>query len=315
MSSSRGTCSEVLAAVIISAVATGCVDPSDRGNDSVGVAVLALSAPAGIQSVRVRFTGITRTVERCVAVDGSATTRLESLPTGSVAVDAFAYAPADCTGDAVWAADPVTMTLVAGQLSSLHIVFRPNGIVSIDTEFIDDQLVNLAFNPSCSGFPSIAESDRSWGCSNPCDVLDGLHSYDSFCHGLAFTGGHQNGSGGPPWIEPAGIRHLVVSFDQVRSFAKAIIWWHGVEYTPDTGVLEYWNNDQWFTIPDVRREYGTMHEEGSNSGYSDSDIYTFAAVRGSKFRYTFDNSGHNIVGTFNIHGWVYEVEVFGPPQR
>ena len=307
-------CRGVLSVAILGgAIARCAVAAIDRADDNTGVAIVALTAAPGAQSLKIRFDGLVRTVERCLPVVGLATTRLEGLPSGSVLVEAFAYATQDCGGDATWAAEPVTVTLIAGQPSSLHIVFRPNGIVTIDTEFIDDTLVNLAFNPSCAGFPTIFESDRSWGCSNPCDVLDGLHAYTSFCHGLAFTGGHFDGSGGPPWVEPAGIRHLVVSFDSRRWFQKAIIWWHGVEYTPDVGTLEYWDDNQWLPIPDVQREYGTMHEDGTGSGYSDSDIYTFTRVRGSKLRYTFDNSGRNIIGTFNIHGWVYEVEVFGNP--
>jgi hypothetical protein len=35
-------------------------------------------------------------------------------------------------------------------------------------------------------------------------------------------------------------------------------------------------------------------------------------VTASKVRYTFDNSGTNVVGTLNIHGWIYEMEVWGP---
>ena len=50
-------------------------------------------------------------------------------------------------------------------------------------------LRNIAYNPSCSGYPNTSETDRTWGCTNTCDLLDGLHAYDSWCHGHAFTGG------------------------------------------------------------------------------------------------------------------------------
>jgi hypothetical protein len=172
-------------------------------------------------------------------------------------------------------------------------------------------LVNIALNPSCAGLPSTEGTDRTWGCSNTCDLLDGLRSYPDWCHGHAFTGGHADGSGGAPYVEPAGPRHLVVNFARKQSFEKVVLWWHGIEHTPDSGTLEYWDDTQWVAIPNVVREYGTMHEEGANSGYSDSDIYTFAPVAGSKLRYTFNNSGGNMAGTLNIHGWLYEVEVFG----
>jgi hypothetical protein len=88
------------------------------------------------------------------------------------------------------------------------------------------------------------------------------------------------------------------------------MWWHGVEHTPDVGSLERWDGSGWVPIPDVVRAYGALHEDGTNAGYSDSDEYTFAPVSGSKVRYTFDNSGHNIIGTWNIHGWLYEMEVW-----
>jgi hypothetical protein len=103
----------------------------------------------------------------------------------------------------------------------------------------------------------------------------------------------------------------VIDFGTPRTFAELVLWWHGAEYTPDTGTIEYWDGAQWVLVSQVQRRYGTMHEEGPNAGYSDSDIYTFPAVTGSKVRYTFDNSGLNIVGTYDIHGWLYEVEAFG----
>src|SRR5262249_1741385 len=62
------------------------------------------------------------------------------------------------------------------------------------------------------------------------------------------------------------------------------------------------------------RVYGTMHEDGSDSGYSNSDIYTFAAVTGSKVRYSFDNRGATLSGAPLVHGWIYEFEVYGVPS-
>jgi hypothetical protein len=172
-------------------------------------------------------------------------------------------------------------------------------------------LTNIALNQSCSGYPSTSETDQTWGCTATCDLVDGKHSYDSWCHGHAFTGGHTDASGGPPYIEPAGPRHLVVSFEGKRQFQAATLWWHGAEHTPADAVLEYFDGAQWLPMSNVQRTYGTMEEAGSNSGSSTSDMYTFTPVTGTKFRYTFDNSGSNILGTSNIHGWLYEVEVWG----
>jgi hypothetical protein len=171
---------------------------------------------------------------------------------------------------------------------------------------------DLALNPSGAGYPDPTQSDPGWGGGSfPWDLVDGKESYDTWARGLAFTGGHQTAAGGPPYLEPAGIRHAIIDFGATRSFDKIVLWWHGAEYTPDSGTIDYWDGSQWLAVGPTTRLYGTMHDEGSNSGSSDSDIYTFPTVTGSKVRYTFDNSGLNIVGTYDIHGWLYEFQVFG----
>ncbi len=171
---------------------------------------------------------------------------------------------------------------------------------------------NYALNPQGAGVPSPLESDRGWGGgSNPWDIADGLRAYDTWARGLAFTGGHQDASGGPPYIEPAGVRHAVIDFGAPRTIHKLVLWWHGSEHTPSSGSVEYWNGAEWLSAGPLERRYGTMHADGTNSGYSDSDIYTFPAITGSKVRYTFDNSGTNIDGTMNVHGWLYELEAMG----
>src|SRR3954449_6253403 len=59
-----------------------------------------------------------------------------------------------------------------------------------------DTLVNVALNPSATGFPSPLQSDTGWGGgSYPWDIVDGLHTYADWAHGLAFTGGHTGGAG------------------------------------------------------------------------------------------------------------------------
>ncbi len=172
-------------------------------------------------------------------------------------------------------------------------------------------LINLARNTAGHGFPSPLASDHGWGGGQfPWDLVDSKRAYDFWTHGIAFTGGHATAAGGPPWLEPAGVRQATIDFGESKTFEKVVIWHHGVEYTPQTAFLDYWNGSAWVPIL-FTRTYGTMHEEGQNAGYADSDIYTFPPVTGSKVRYSFDNSGHNILGTFNIHGWIYEFEVFG----
>jgi hypothetical protein len=280
--------------------------------------------------------------------------RLDRLPIGSDEFSGAAY-PVTCTevDSSVipdWISEPVLAAVLRGTVAQVTLLMKRNGVSNVGVGFADDELcsadaepcgedvdccsgtcssgictslvcseeslVDFAANPACTGFPSPAESDAGWGGgSYPCDLVDGVNAYSTWARGLAFTGGHQDASGGPPYIEAAGVRHAVIDFGVPRTFQKVVMWWHGAEHTPEFGGLELWDGSNWVAISNALRTYGTMHAEGSNSGYSDSDIYTFAPVTGSKVRYTFDNSGNNILGTYNIHGWLYSMEIFGCPTE
>jgi hypothetical protein len=307
--------------------------------------------PEDVQCFRAVAAGSTRTEERhldVVAGQSSQSFRLERLPIGNVEFSGFAYsAPcSEVTNSTVaeWVSEPVTAAILRGVVAEVALVMRRNGRSNVSVDFPDDELcsvnaepclndgdccsgscqagicgpeicasqVNFALNTTCTEVPSPNESDHGWGGGSfPCDLVDGLHSYSTWARGLAFTGGHETAAGGPPWIEGAGIRHAVIDLGTPRTFEEVVIWHHGVEHTPEFATLEYWNGSAWTAIEPVERLYGTMHAEGTNSGSSDSDIYTFPAVTGSKVRYSFDNRLNNIIGTFNIHGWLYEFEVFG----
>jgi hypothetical protein len=166
--------------------------------------------------------------------------------------------------------------------------------------------VNLALNPQGSGYPSPLESDRGWGGgSYPWQITDGLRSYPDWPHGLAFTGGH-NGSGGS-WVEPAGPRQATINFGEAKTFNKVILWHHGDEHVPAEATLAYWAGSVWTNIAHQKRYDSNYVSAGSGAK---PETYTFAAVTGSKVRYSFDNSSMNILGTPIIHGWLYEMEVF-----
>jgi fibro-slime domain-containing protein len=177
--------------------------------------------------------------------------------------------------------------------------------------------VDLAYNPSCpTGLPSPLASDNGWsGAAYPCEIVDGKIEYDTSSHGLAFTGGHQTAAGGPPYVEPAGVRHAVIDFGAPRTFHSITIWWHGAEDTPATGSLEAWDGSQWRPIPNVTRSYGALQSVSAGSGSATSDSYAFDSLTASKVRYTFDNSGNNILGTLIVHGWIYEMEVWGQAHQ
>jgi len=133
-----------LAAVVVAFAATaGCggqpaADP--RAGDSADVAEVwaNLTAAAGVRCVKLVFEGATRTVSRDVVVDGTATTRLSGLPTGTVTVTSAGYEAATCDGDPSWVSDPLVIVLRAGVPVSIGLVFRPNGIALVSTTFIDD---------------------------------------------------------------------------------------------------------------------------------------------------------------------------------
>lgn len=166
---------------------------------------------------------------------------------------------------------------------------------------------NLAYNPSRTGFPHPLESSTGWGGgADQWDILDGMRSYDTWASGLAFTGGSA------PYIEPCGVRSAIVNFGTPRTFDSVVIWHHGEAHTPQSASMKYWDGSQWKPVK-VRRLYtGDICEEGTNSGYACADVYLFKKVTGSKVSYSFDNCGKNILGTPNEHGWIYEMEVYGP---
>ena len=169
---------------------------------------------------------------------------------------------------------------------------------------------DLALNATMTGYPSPLESDHGWGGgAHPWEIVDGLREYNHWAHGLAFTGGHTGGWNSGGWIEPAGPRQATIDFGQLETFNKVVIWHHGVAYTPAEATLQYWNGTQWNGI-NADRHYGNYHVDGQNSGYSASDEYDFSLVTGSKVRYAFDNSGANVLGGPNVHGWIYEFEVY-----
>ncbi len=168
--------------------------------------------------------------------------------------------------------------------------------------------VNLAVNPTRSGNPNPLSSDMGWGGgSNQWEIVDGARSYADWAHGLAFTGGVSRWAG-----QPGGMRQATIDFGAPTRFDEVVLWWHGVRETPETTSIEYFNDasSSWEAVEDLSRTYGARHEEGSNSGYSDSDQYLFDEVSSRLVRVSFDNLGRAIDGSQMVHGWLYEFEVF-----
>ncbi len=90
-----------------------------------------------------------------------------------------------------------------------------------------------------------SESDEGWGGgSYPGDMVDGLTAYyDTWAHGLAFTGGLQEWAG-----QPCGWRQATVNFGRLETFDRVLVWHHGEEHIPTTYVVEYWNGSDWLPV-------------------------------------------------------------------
>lgn len=165
---------------------------------------------------------------------------------------------------------------------------------------------NVALNTSGSGLPSPLESDPGWGGGAfPWDIVDGRTGYPEWQHGLAFTGGSNNWAG-----QPCGFRQATISLAGVETFDKVVIWHLREQDVPATPQLHVWDGTAWQPIA-ATRTYGPLVDT-PEAVDSIPDEYTFAAVSGSKVRYSFDNCGQNIVGAPITHGWIYQFSVFSP---
>lgn len=278
------------------------------------------------ETVRNVKTGRTFTQDTPLEVGRDTAIALRETPAGSIELTAYTTAEYDgshCTGPRTYVADPIRATVAPGGSATFRQTFRAiTEQIEIDGEFEDPYVdagrcvdTNLALNLTGTGAPHALESDEGWGGGYTprgwWQMVDGERAYSSWSNGLAFTGGHTDANGGGPYVEPAGVRQVTITFEESETFHQLVLWWHGVEHTPDSGTLEVFAEGEWMPIEDVTRTYGTVHADGPDSGYSDSDIYEFPEVSGSKVRYSFDNSGHNINGSWNVHGWLYEIEVMG----
>jgi hypothetical protein len=187
----------------------------------------------------------------------------------------------------------------------------PSALSRLYLESLEDRYllsIDLALNPLRTGYPHPLESDHGWGGgSDPWEIVDGARSYSAWYHGLAFTGGDRNWAG-----EPAGFRQVTIDFNQPKTFNRVVIWHHGLSHVPATAQIDYWDGSGWVGVAN-QRVFGAYHEEGSGSGSSDSDEYTFLnPVTGSKVRYGFDNHESNFLHPEgDNHGWIYEFEVWG----
>jgi hypothetical protein len=185
----------IAAAVFVAAPACGG-DPAVSGgapaaDTEVGEVLANLAAASGVRCVSLKFEGATRAVSRDVVVDSSQVTRLSGLPTGSVTVTSAGFASAACDGDPAWVSDPLVVVLRPGMPVSIGLVFRPNGIAMVSTQFIDDVPVNPACGPDWSLVPRDAMSHAG---GVPGSGLHAVYSDgDERDEGPLYFGPHESG--------------------------------------------------------------------------------------------------------------------------
>ncbi len=182
---------------------------------------------------------------------------------------------------------------------------KNSGSIKLSSAEIYTDAVNIAYNPTQSGYPHPLESDTGWGGgSYPWEMLDG-HTYytDTWAHGLAFTGGY------PGWIEPCGWRQATIDFGSMKTFNKVRVYHHGDEHIPTNSRIEYWDGSAWHTVnaSTTFREDLRVPPPGVSGWGAVPTEHVFAPVTGSKVRFGFDNCDIQ-------HGWIYEFEVFAAAQ-
>ncbi len=139
-------CASVLTPAIVFSL-IGCGNDAEVQDEYSGEIELAMApAPSGVQCLRLSIVGLTRSVERKLALSAGqpTSTRLPALPSGSVTVEAAAFAEAcDQVADssiALWVSDPrlIPLQLSAGVPTLLQILLRPNAIMDVTVAWQDD---------------------------------------------------------------------------------------------------------------------------------------------------------------------------------
>ena len=230
--------------------------------------------------------------------------------TATVFDSAELYDPATGT----FAVIPATMTSARQEHSATRLAdgrvliaggYQNSGSIILNSAEIyaetPDTGVNIAYNPTQTGYPHPLESDPGWGGgSYPWEILDGQTYYtDTWAHGLAFTGGVSG------WVEPCGQRQATVDFGAMQRFSKVRVYHHGDEHVPTNFSIEYWDGSAWQMVnaSSVLREDLRVPPLGVSGWGAVPTEHVFSAVTGSKVRYGFNNCDIE-------HGWIYEFEVY-----
>jgi hypothetical protein len=169
--------------------------------------------------------------------------------------------------------------------------------------------VNIALNPSGTGFPNPLESNNGWGCCpNKWAMIDGAIAAPSWNYGFAWRGGTRNWSG-----ESCGWKQATINFGELETFNRTVTYHHGQAHVPTEYKIQYWDGANWIDVVSVTNN---MTCQESDPNYVDNCPLddTFSPVTASKVRYTFDQNCEITDGTdwrYVEHGWIREFEVYG----
>jgi fibronectin type 3 domain-containing protein len=185
------------------------------------------------------------------------------------------------------------MSFSAFKILSKSKTFTSSDWDTITTTGANDENVALGQDPS--------ESDHGWGGGAlPQDIVDGITCYDSWAHGLAFTGGTGSWMG-----EPCGWRQATVRFSKKQQINRVRVWHLGDEHIPKQWSVKFWNDTSWQDV--VQKSHIIRSDlKSSGPGYCSTpseDI--FEPVTTSKVRFLVNNCDIT-------HGWIYEFEAFKP---
>ena len=222
--------------------------------------------------------------------NGHTTAVSGNLVSGCTCTCATGYTGSSCNACATnYTGYPTCTVSRGGILGNVPVLAQPPG--------------NLAYNPTCSGYPSISLSDKGWGGgATPCDMIDGQRCYTDWTHGMACTGGKWGGSA--IWCQ------ATVDFGKTVTIDTVVMFHFREQDYPNTYKIQYWQNSAWvdvFSTTEGRKylkwNYTQLTAAGWTGCCGQPSENTFTPVTTSRLRFTINNGDIE-------HGWFYELEAY-----
>lgn len=160
---------------------------------------------------------------------------------------------------------------------------------------------NLALGKSISTIPG-------WGCcTNPLELLNGRIQDDSWMHGFAWPGGLAGWAGGA-----AGWKVATIDLGDVQTVARVDVWTHEFDHLPLEWRVEVSSDNVTYAEvfaavdPVCRTETEKLDMNWRTPRCAHQAV--FAPTDARYVRYSFND--RTILD--GLHGWLQEIEVFGP---